>query len=400
MRFRVLPISREFILSDSPVDGVSGGIIHQWSVAMMEGAAAKLLVEENIPQVPLISIVMINYNGKRYLTRSVPSVLSMRYPNFEFILVDNGSTDGSQEYASGLRSVRLIHNPRVGEKNSGCNLGVEHARGEYLLLLDNDIIITEESLLDNIIEDYTREENTGSMTLSYHHEGEQSCIGYGAFYGWNFKRQNKRLMVKDFQKLHGQAIGYPQGIGIFIRKALWDELEGYDSVCSFGGDDKDIGLRLWQMGYTNRLYARSVQVHLGMPERTDTTKYCRKFKELVFSDLYTIAKGFTRVNAIRLLAGYSVYTLLKSIKQSIQRKDIRPFTGYCFGCYKFIKSIPVIIEKRKAIQGKRIVKADICLKLPVPRVRSERLRVPLFSTDKTWEENTACRQPAPPATSP
>ena len=94
---------------------------------------------ENKP--PKISVVMLNYNGLNYLKKTMPPILKLDYPNYEFIIVDNGSTDGSKEFIKKFRKIRLIENHKNLGYSKGKNIGVKHAKGDYVLLLDNDILI-------------------------------------------------------------------------------------------------------------------------------------------------------------------------------------------------------------------------------------------------------------------
>ena len=87
------------------------------------------------------SVIMPVYNRESYLTRSIGSVLRQDYTDWELILVDDGSTDGSYEtclsYQSDDKRIRCIH-----QENSGAgaarNVGIYAARGDYLLFLDSD----------------------------------------------------------------------------------------------------------------------------------------------------------------------------------------------------------------------------------------------------------------------
>lgn len=81
-------------------------------------------------QTPLVSIVILNYNGMKFVDRCLRSVLNTDYPNLEVIFVDNASTDGSLEHAR----KKFGRNPRlkfvVNNKNygfaQGNNIGFEH----------------------------------------------------------------------------------------------------------------------------------------------------------------------------------------------------------------------------------------------------------------------------------
>jgi len=94
---------------------------------------------------PLVSVVAIFLNGERFLDEAIQSVIAQSYPHWELLLVDDGSTDGSSALARAWAErephrVRYLEHP--GHRNHGMsasrNLGLHHARGEYLALLDAD----------------------------------------------------------------------------------------------------------------------------------------------------------------------------------------------------------------------------------------------------------------------
>lgn len=88
---------------------------------------------------PLASVIVLNYNGKHFLEICLASLQEQTYPNFEVILVDNGSTDGSVEYVKEhFPSVQVIENPENYGFAKGNNIGMEAAKGEYTLTLNND----------------------------------------------------------------------------------------------------------------------------------------------------------------------------------------------------------------------------------------------------------------------
>ena len=104
---------------------------------------------ENTKQ-PLITVVMPNYNGQRFVEQAIDSVLAQTYTNFELIVVDDCSTDASlqlvEKKAAGDSRIRVItmdHNSGVANVR---NTGIREAKGEYIALLDNDDLWTPDKL--------------------------------------------------------------------------------------------------------------------------------------------------------------------------------------------------------------------------------------------------------------
>lgn len=93
---------------------------------------------------PLVSVVILNWNGGDYLRRCVNSVLETDYPRnlLEVIVVDNGSTDGSARSAKKMyQQVKLIENRRNLGFCVGNNIGIKRASGDLIVLLNNDTIV-------------------------------------------------------------------------------------------------------------------------------------------------------------------------------------------------------------------------------------------------------------------
>ncbi len=87
----------------------------------------------------MISIVVLNFNGKQYLDDCLTSLAAQTFRNFEVIVVDNGSTDGSQEYVKAYFPwVKIIKNDKNLGFAGGTNAGIRQADGDYILTLNND----------------------------------------------------------------------------------------------------------------------------------------------------------------------------------------------------------------------------------------------------------------------
>ncbi len=89
----------------------------------------------------MISVIMLTFNREQFISRAIESILAQTERDFEFIIVDNGSTDRSgriaEEYAQKDSRLRVIHRKR-GNIGSGRNTGLDAARGKYITFIDDD----------------------------------------------------------------------------------------------------------------------------------------------------------------------------------------------------------------------------------------------------------------------
>lgn len=90
---------------------------------------------------PLVSIIILNYNGKDVLKDCIESVLKTDYPNLEVIIVDNASIDKSYEIVERYNNVKLIKNKQNYGFAKGNNIGIKASKGEFVVLLNNDTIV-------------------------------------------------------------------------------------------------------------------------------------------------------------------------------------------------------------------------------------------------------------------
>lgn len=94
----------------------------------------------NDPHAPLISVVIPTYNRADLIPKAIQSVLDQSYQNWELIIVDNYSDDGTKEVVDSFRDPRIsmLFLPRTGSVAASRNLGVHHAKGEWIAFLDSD----------------------------------------------------------------------------------------------------------------------------------------------------------------------------------------------------------------------------------------------------------------------
>ncbi len=126
---------------------------------------------------PLVSVVMPTYNRVNLLPRAIQSILNQTYENFEFIIVDDASTDGSKEllemYAKKDPRIKILYN----EKNRGIsysrNKGTDAAKGKYVAIMDSDDYSFPERLKKHV--DYLeKNDDVTALTALYFEEWEET----------------------------------------------------------------------------------------------------------------------------------------------------------------------------------------------------------------------------------
>lgn len=319
-----------------------------------------------------ISVIIPNLNGLVYLKRSLPMVLNFLYENLEIIVVDNGSTDDSTEYLKKIKDKRFVflESPVKGSKNFACNYAVQASSGEYVLMLDNDILISDVNLIEKLLERYSlhsKSDHVGCISLSHHDLGKTNSLNYGYLLGFFFIKEKPRMALDLIEKFDGSMTSYPSGAGFFIQKQTWKEAGGYDDHLTYGGDDTDLGIRLWLLGFKNYLYAKNIFTHIGTPERDDNKKFEKKWRLIFYAHLFTILKNYNNYNVLPALLGYSIFGFLKSIKQSLKRLDLGPVKSYIKGYLLFVTNFKIGLQKRKIIQSRRKFKRDVFLEIKLTK---------------------------------
>lgn len=91
---------------------------------------------------PKVSIIIVNYNGEKFLPGILNSLKKTKYPNYEIILVDNDSTDNSIKAAEKYKKIKLVKNPNTGFAG-GCNAGIRNCDpySEYVIPLNYDMYV-------------------------------------------------------------------------------------------------------------------------------------------------------------------------------------------------------------------------------------------------------------------
>lgn len=210
---------------------------------------------------PLASLIIPNWNGKRFLKDCLGTLLEQDYPNFEIILVDNNSTDDSVAYVrKNFPSVRIVENRKNLGFGAGVNSGIRVAKGEYLVTLNNDMTFRKDCLSELVkaAESDTRIGIVDGMWLS---AKEPKLIQHldGASFpkiipGISFNKITNLLGDTLNQHLEEDKGQYKElidvdGVSGLIKREVIDKVGLYDEKFFFTYEDADLSYRAKKAGY-------------------------------------------------------------------------------------------------------------------------------------------------------
>lgn len=215
---------------------------------------------------PLVSIIVLNYNGKQFLDVCLSSLLESNYPNYEVIFVDNCSTDGSYDFvqthfkSERLRMRKLDNNYGFSVGN---NIGAESAKGSYLVFLNPDTKVDSE-WLDHLVYVLDSDQSIGvaqPKLLLMDKLHFDSAGGFINPYGLVSIRGAGEKDVGQYEQV--SEIFYAKGATLIIRRDLWQKLGGFDPTFFTYFEETDLCWRAHKFGQKVVYVPKSIVYHAG-----------------------------------------------------------------------------------------------------------------------------------------
>lgn len=303
---------------------------------------------------PKVSMIILNYNGKRWLEKCLPTIKKIEYEPLEVIIVNNGSTDDSGEFVRkkypGFRLLEVMPNRGFAGAN---NFGVKHARGKYVLIINNDTEVPPGFLMpmvrrmekDNTIA--VMQPKIRSLRKKHLLDAASSFFtstGFLYHYGY-YQLQSK----KQYNKEH--FVYSAKGACLFARRDDYLKLGGLDEDFVCYVEESDYCHRVWLSGKKVLYFPQSYIYHWGggdmsVMERSEVTIY-RSFR----NRFYSYIKNLSFPELIKLLPVHFVLSegiIFSAFVRGIFRHSIAAQLGTLW----WIFHLPRILKKRKYIQSK------------------------------------------------
>jgi len=233
---------------------------------------------------PLVSVVIANYNGARFLYKCLSSVANSDYPSFEIILVDNASTDRSldlvEKHFGDLSNLRIVENKSNNGCSQGRNVGITYSKGDYIAFLDNDTEVKKNWLYE-VVKVFESDPLIGAIQckilLANDRQKFDSCGIYLSSFGFPYEIGVGEKDEGQYDNIY--EIFAARGAAVAIRKPILDRIGYFDNDYFIYGDDTDLCWRVRLNGYKVVFAPESVVFHAGAGSAKASTFYHRIFYE-------------------------------------------------------------------------------------------------------------------------
>ena len=311
---------------------------------------------------PLVSILVLNYNGKKFLKACFDSLLKSTYSNFEIVLVDNKSTDDSVVFTTNeYPMVRIIQTGRNGGYSRAYNIAFKETRADYFILLNNDVVVRKD-WLEPLVRVAEADSKVGALQPKIrsliddgYFEYAGACGGFMDKYGYPFLRGRIFYTIEKDEGQYDDEVDvfWTSGAAMFVRADALIKSGDLDEDFVHHMEEIDLCWRLHLVGYRLKVVPDSVIYHYaGATIKADS------FKKIYWNHrngMFTLIKNLETGNLIKKLSIRYLLDLINILHASIGQLDF-------VHAYAIIKShvwlifhLRLMFQKRKAVQNLRVV---------------------------------------------
>lgn len=273
---------------------------------------------------PKVFVIVLNYDGIGFLEKCLRSVLAMDFPNFQVILVDNGSQDGSLEMAKKkFPDIIFLQNTENLGFSKGNNVGIRYALGknaDYVLLLNNDTLV-DKNLLSCLVENAQKNSKLGILSpLIFGADGKEVWFSGGRI-DWLRMRTIHR---RDIFSQHLRKSKFITGCAMFVKRDVFERIGLLDEDFFLYWEDADFCFRARKAGFETAVVSCCKIRHFEASENLNQNKVYW----LVLSALIFFQKNSPRY----LCPWFWIYFKLRKIYNNLKIKKINK--GSVFAVHK------------------------------------------------------------------
>ena len=310
------------------------------------------MVQDDILQKPVVAIVILSWNGKKFLEQFMPSVLASEYSPLEIYVADNASTDDTIQFMEKMYPlVHLIRIPKNEGFAKGYNIALKQIVADYFILLNQDVEVTR-NWIKPVIQLMQRDETIAACQpklLSYNEKNKfehaGAAGGYIDRFGYAFCRGR---IFDDTETDEGQydsteEIFWASGAALFIKGDLFKRFKGFDPDFFAHMEEIDLCWRLKRAGYKIMYVPESVVYHVGGGSLSKDNPY--KTYLNFRNNLFMLFKNLELPDLIWKFPVRIILENVAFVKALLQRKWKEAFAIFRADWHFFI-SFPFQLKKR------------------------------------------------------
>jgi GT2 family glycosyltransferase/2-phospho-L-lactate transferase/gluconeogenesis factor (CofD/UPF0052 family) len=283
---------------------------------------------------PLVSVLMLAWNRKEDVEIGLKEMRKMTYPKIEFVLVDNGSTDGTAqmvyEQFPEVNVVRLHTNTGM----TGYNVGLATARGKYVIMLDDDSHLAPDAVA-KMVKAWEAEENkqTGVMAFRVLNPHNGSLVTHLWEERLGAVEPGREREITSFA-----------ACGAAARRDVLDEVGFFDDDFFLYATEDDLSIRIWNAGYKIVYEPRCVSYHRESRKQRNWGRYGYGFRNATWFNIKHLP--------LHLLPVVFIRNLFWLFTRSIRFRSFPYFYHGLIGLFQGYFQFLTPLKKRKKIDTK------------------------------------------------
>lgn len=306
---------------------------------------------------PLVSVIIVNWNGQKYLEKCLSSLYNQNYKNIEVVFVDNNSSDNSVEFVrEKFPQTKIVENNDNLGFAEGNNIGVQNATGEYIFLLNNDAWV-EKDTIEILVNTFKERENVGIVGPKiFNIDGTIQDIGrkidlLGYPIGINLDKNTK--LVED--------LFYVSGCAMMLKRDLFIQVGGFDDRFFMFMEEVDLTWRIRLLGYGVITNQDAIVFHYGGGSITGGVKkpnvYSTSIKRVYLRERNTLCMLIKNLGLFSLLKTIPIYFSLNILEILFFLILFKPKVCgiYLRSIWWNIVNLNDTLRRRKNIQRTRII---------------------------------------------
>jgi GT2 family glycosyltransferase len=292
------------------------------------------------PEAMKLSIVIICWNDLRVIRDCLRSIYEGTHEtNFEVVVSDNGSVDGSVEFIrKRYPQVRIVENRQNLGFARGNNAGIRASRGEYVLILNPDTII-HDGALDKLVEFAERRSGAGAFGCRVLNPDGTYQVSARLFptvlrywvSALGLSRLSSFFIYEEYPRWRGdteRSIDWQSGCCVMFRGNLLKRLGGFDEQFFYHFEEVDLCRRVWNAGYPILFTPEAVITHLGgqsvsrFPVRFEIEKHRSRYRYFYKHFGAKAARNCRRLSIVKIRVRQLGYGLLNVLRPAeiLQRR--------------------------------------------------------------------------------